>query len=241
MMSGIISRTVKRIKEKIGGLYWKLTVPALLIVAATFLIISCICIIYYKSAYQEREISNQRQQMDKVVYGLSTIHGTVENVSKQVAANKNIQETIQEQEQSDVKSYAVSDNLQSTLSTYTFIMEYIQEVLIYTKDGQTISSSAFRNTFDPRIEQWYPEFKMSDERRGYTKVHTATVTQGGKTGEVISYVMTFYSMTNYNQELGDIIISLDYTAIEKMAEMDTSLLNGYTIYNGGERRSLKKV
>lgn len=231
MMSGIISRTVKKIKEKMGGLYWKLTVPALLIVAATFLIISCICIIYYKSAYQEREVSNQRQQMDKVVYGLSTIQGTVENVSKQVAANGNIQDTIQKEKGSEIKSHAVSDNLRSTLSTYTFIMEYIQEVLIYTKDGQTISSSAFRNTFDPLTEKWYPEFKALAERKGYTNVHMATVTQGGKTGEVISYVMTFYSMTNYNQELGDIIISLDYASLEKMAEMDTSLLNGYAIYN----------
>lgn len=231
MILEIVKRMSKKKKEKIGGLYWKLTIPALFIIVVTFFIISIICIFYYKFAYQEREIINQQQQMDKAVYGLSTMQETVENVSKQVAASEIVQDNICNQDEALGRSYAVSENMQNMLSTYTFIMEYIQEVLIYTEDGEAISSETFRNSFEPLSETWYLDFKQTGEKKGYTEVHTATVSQGGRRDEVISYVMTFYSMWDYNQELGDLIISLDYTAVEEMIALDMSLLNGYTIYN----------
>lgn len=226
-----VRRTGKRIKEKIGGLYWKLTVPALFIVAVTFLSISVLCIVYYKSTYQEREIINQQQSIDKAVYGLLTIQETVENAARQVAANEDVQDNIRKQEELHMRSSVVSDNLQGMLSTYTFIMEYIQEVLIYTENGEAISSETFRNNFNPSEEKWYLDFKQTGEKKGYTGVHMTTVSQGGRRADVISYVMTFYSMYNYNQELGDLIISVDYTAVEEMTALDMSLLNGYAVYN----------
>ena len=232
MMWKKVRKMCKKISSRMPeGLYRKLTLPTLLIIAVTFLIISIICIIYYKGAYQEREISNQRQQMDKVVYGISTIQGTVENVSKQIVASESIQHSIQNRGKITAESFKAADDIQNMLSTYTFIMDYIQEVLIYTNDGNTFSSSAFRYEFEPSAEQWYLDFKETGESKGYTNVHTTTVAQNGRRGEVISYVMTFYSMSDYNQELGDLVISLEYTPIEKMAALDMSLLEGYAVYN----------
>ncbi len=232
MMKAAISRISEKFKKKkMGSLQPKLTLPVLLAVAATFLVILLICIVYYKSAYREREISNQRKQMDKVVYGISTMQSTVENVSKQIVVSEVVQGRIRYPVKPSAEYFVASDNIRNALGTYTFIMDYIQEILIYTKEGNTCSSSLFRDKFEPNKEGWYMDFKQTGEGKGYTKVHTATISQNGRTRNVISYVLTYYSVLDYNQELGDLIISLDYASMEKMATVDMSLLEGYAIYD----------
>lgn len=232
MMKAAVRNVNEKIRKKLKGrLQLKLTFPVLLVVAATLLVMLLICMVYYQSTYQEREISNQRKQMDKVVYSISTMQNMVENVSKQIVVSEVVQGSIRTPIKPSAEYFVASDNIRSALGTYTFIMDYIQEILIYTKDGQSYSSSQFRDKFEPSQEQWYLDFKKTGEDKGYTKVHTATVTQNGRTKQVISYVLTYYSVSDYNEELGDLIISLDYAVIEKMANLDMSFLEGYAIYD----------
>lgn len=219
------------LKKKRRSLQPKLTLPVLYAVAVTFIILLMTSIIYYKSTYQEREISNQRKQIDKAVYAISTIQSTVENISRQIAVSEVVQESIQYPEKVSAEYLVAADNIQNVLRTYTFIMDYIKEILIYTTDGSTYSSFLARDRFELDKEEWYKDFKQTGEGKGYTEVHEMTTSQNGRTQEVISYVMTYYALSDYRQELGDMIISLDYASVEKIAMLDMSLLNGYAIYD----------
>lgn len=231
------SRTDKKYRIlKWRSLQFKLTAPLLAAVAATFLAILLACIFYYKNAYWEREVSSQRKQMDRVVYGISTMQSTVENVSRQIVVSQLVQKDIRYPVKPTADYLIAADNIRSALGTYTFIMDYIQEILIYTEDGNTYSSFDFRDRFDPAQETWYQEFKAAGKNKGYTSVHMETVAQNGNQAEVISYVLTYYSLSDYSQELGDLIINLDYSSIGKMATLDMPLLQGYAVYNEvGER------
>ena len=108
-------------------------------VAATFLAILLACIFYYKNAYWEREVSSQRKQMDRVVYGISTMQSTVENVSRQIVVSQLVQKDIRYPVKPTADYLIAADNIRSALGTYTFIMDYIQEILIYTEDGNVVS------------------------------------------------------------------------------------------------------
>lgn len=225
------SKRIRRKFKQSKTLQSKLTAPILLAVAATFLLLLLGCITYYKNAYLEQEISNQQKQMEKVVYGISTMQNTVENISKQIVISEVVQGSIRYPVKATAEYFVAADNIRNALGTYTFIMDYIQEILIYTKEGNAYSSSQFRERFEPEKEEWYSNFKKTGEKKGYTEIHPATISQSGRTKNVISYILTYYSVEDYNQELGDLIISLDYEAIEKMATLDMSLLEGYSIYD----------
>lgn len=227
-------------KKKTGNLQSKLTMPVLLAVAAIFLLVLLVGIIYYNSAYRDMEISDCQKQLDKAAYSVSKMQNSVENVAKQVAVSDAVQDGIQNSVRTSADYFVKANNIQKTLGTYTFIMDYIQEVLIYTKEGDTYTSLLFRGKFDPNQELWYQNFKATGVNKGYTEVYSATVAQDGRKQQVISYVLTYYSILNYNNELGDIIISVDYASIEKMAELDNDLLKGYAIYDMSGTEILKK-
>lgn len=222
------------------SLYPKLTIPVLLAVAVTFLLLLAGCFAYYQNSYIAREISNQRNQMDKVAYSINTIQEAVENVSKQVAISEVVQKSLPYPVKPSADFFVARDSIQNALGSYVFIMDYIQEVMIYTKNKETYSSLQIRDRFYPKKESWYQEFKESGEQKGYTKVHSTTISQNGTRSNILSYVLTCYSISNHTEELGDIIINLDYDSIEKVAALDTSLLEGYAIYNKNGEAVIEK-
>ena len=64
--------------------------------------------------------------------------------------------------------------------------------------------------------------------------------------DVTSYIMSYYSVENARQELGKLVISLKLSELEKMAELDPELLEGYCLYDANaipivSRGSLKKT
>ncbi len=231
MRAAIIRIYEKCRKKVVSGVRLKLTLSVLPAVIVVFFVLSAIYIVYYKNMYLEREIRNQREQMEQAVYGISTIQSTVKNISQQIVVSETVQGDALYSAKSSVEYFVASDKIEKALGTYTFIVDDIQEIMLYTKDGRTYSSFLSRYRFDPSQEQWYLDFKQTGEDKGYTKVHTTTVTQNGRTCKVISYVLTYYSVSDYGRELGDLVISLDYASMEKMAALNMSLLEGYAIYD----------
>ncbi len=231
MRAAIIRIYEKCRKKVVSGVRLKLTLSVLPAVIVVFCVLSAIYIVYYKNMYLEREIRNQREQMEQAVYGISTMQSTVKNISQQIVVSETVQGDALYSAKSSVEYLVASDRIEKALGTYTFIVDDIQEILLYTKDGRTYSSFLSRYRFEPSQEQWYLDFKQTGEDKGYTKVHTTTVTQNGRTCKVISYVLTYYSVSDYGRELGDLVISLNYASMEKMAALNMSLLEGYAIYD----------
>lgn len=209
----------------------KLLFPILLILAVTFLAVLFLCLTYFNRSYLEREINVQQKQMDRAAYSISAMQNTIENISRQIVVSKAVQEDIRDAEKDPAKYLIASDSIQKELGTYSFIADYIQEILILTKEGKVYSSLPFRDGFDPEKEQWYLKFRETEAKKGYTGVHTATVSQNGQKKEVISYVLTYYSLADYDQEAGTLIITIDYSSLVKAASLDMSLLNGYSVYD----------
>lgn len=231
-MTRLIRRMNERIMKKIrGSLQLKLLLPVLMVVVVIFLTILFTCIVYYKNAYLESEINYQKKQMDKAIYGISTMQSTIENVSKQIVVSEVVQGKIRNPVKTSADYFVDSKKIRNALGTYTFIMDYIQEIMIYTKEGNTYSSSMLRDDFEPLNEQWYLDFKQSGAKKGYTKIHTGSVYHSGRKRQLISYVLTYYSLTDYHQELGNLVISLDYESVQKMATLDMEFLEGYAFFD----------
>ena len=225
-------RLETRRKQNIkGGLRIKITCPVVLTISIIVAITLFVGISYYQNVYKKQTVSAQKKQMDRVVYSLSTVQNTVNNVSKQVAVSEAVQDKISIPVKASAEYFVASDNIRNALGTYTFIVDYIREILIYTENGSTYSNYTFRGQFNPDSETWYQEFKESGEKKGYTSVHSSVISQNGKTADMLSYVLSYYSLSDYTQKLGDLIINLDYQSLKEMATMDMSLLEGYAVYN----------
>ena len=232
MMGSIAARIKEKFKKEVASkLQTKLTLTVLLTVAVMFVVILFFSVNYYQNYYWEREISNHRQQMDKVVAGLLSVQTTTKNISKQLVVSDAVQRDIPSQESGIAKRFIMRQNIRKALGTYTHILDNVQEIMIYTKEGRTYSSIELRDAFQPEEESWYLDFKKTGQQKGYTGVHLSAATQNNRYSKVFSYVLTYFSVSDYHKELGDLVINLDYNSLEEQARMDMALLEGYAIYD----------
>ena len=222
----------KREKEKTGKLQIKLTRIVLVSVLAAFFLMTVIISYTSYQYHREREIGSQKNQMEKTASQISVFQNMLDNIAKQVICDDVLQKGLVTQPSSIGRYLYQKRNVQSTLLTYSHIMESIQEIMIYTSDGRTFSSRTIKDPFQPEKNGWYERFWETGRTSGFTEVHKSEPNQDGYTMDVISYIMSYYSLENPGEELGKLVISVEFDEIQKMAKLESELLEGYCLYDG---------
>lgn len=222
----------KRNKKKTGKLQTRLTRIVLMAVLAAFFLMTVIMTYTSYQYYREREIGSQKNQMDKTASQISAFQNMLDNIAKQVICDDVLQKGLVTQPSSIGRYLYQKRNVQETLLTYSHIMDSIREIMIYTTDGRTFSSRTVKDPFQPKKNEWYENFWKTGRTSGFTEVHKSEPNQDGYTVDVISYIMSYYSVENPGEELGKLVISVEFEEIEKMAKLESELLEGYCLYDG---------
>lgn len=222
----------KRNKKKTGKLQTRLTRIVLMTVLAAFFLMTVIMTYTSYQYYREREIGSQKNQMDKTASQISAFQNMLDNIAKQVICDDVLQKGLVTQPSSIGRYLYQKRNVQETLLTYSHIMDSIREIMIYTTDGRTFSSRTVKDPFQPKKNEWYENFWKTGRTSGFTEVHKSEPNQDGYTVDVISYIMSYYSVENPGEELGKLVISVEFEEIEKMAKLESELLEGYCLYDG---------
>lgn len=222
----------KRNKKKTGKLQTRLTRIVLMAVLAAFFLMTVIMTYTSYQYYREREIGSQKNQMDKTASQISAFQNMLDNIAKQVICDDVLQKGLVTQPSSIGRYLYQKRNVQETLLTYSHIMDSIREIMIYTTDGRTFSSRTVKDPFQPKKNEWYENFWKTGRTSGFTEVHKSEPNQDGYTVDVISYMMSYYSVENPVEELGKLVISVEFEEIEKMAKLESELLEGYCLYDG---------
>lgn len=222
----------KRNGKKTGKLQTRLTRIIFMAVLATFFLMTVIVTYTSYQYYREREIGSQKNQMDKTASQISVFQNMLDNIAKQVICDDVLQKGLVTQPSSVGRYLYQKRNVQETLLTYSHIMDSIREIMIYTTDGRTFSSRTIKDPFQPEKNDWYENFWETGRTSGFTEVHKSEPNQDGYTVDVISYIMSYYSVENPGEELGKLVISVDFEEIEKMAYLESELLEGYCLYDG---------
>ena len=222
----------RREKEKTGKLQIKLTRIVLVSVLAAFFLMTVIVTYTSYQYHREREIGSQKNQMEKTASQISVFQNMLDNIAKQVICDDVLQKGLVTRPSSVGNYLYQKRNVQSTLLTYSHIMESIQEIMIYTTDGRTFSSRTIKDSFQPEKYGWYERFWKTGRTSGFTEVHKSEPNQDGYTTDVISYIMSYYSVENPGEELGKLVISVEFDEIQKMAKLESELLEGYCLYDG---------
>lgn len=222
----------KRNGKKTGKLQTRLTRIIFMAVLAAFFLMTVIVTYTSYQYYREREIGSQKNQMDKTASQISVFQNMLDNIAKQVICDDVLQKGLVTQPSSVGRYLYQKRNVQETLLTYSHIMDSIREIMIYTTDGRTFSSRTIKDPFQPEKNDWYENFWETGRTSGFTEVHKSEPNQDGYTVDVISYIMSYYSVENPGEELGKLVISVDFEEIEKMAYLESELLEGYCLYDG---------
>ena len=88
-----------------------------------------------------------------------------------------------------------------------------------------------KDPFDPEKNPWYKDFWESGRTSGYTKFHLSEADQDGYQVDVMSYMLSYYSVENAGKELGKLVVSVKLNELEKMVQLDSDLLEGYCLYD----------
>lgn len=222
----------KKEREKKGKLQVKLTRIVLMAVLAACFLMMAIAMDTSYQYYREREIGSQRNQMEKTASQISVFQDMLDNIAKQVICDDVLQKGLVVRPSSVGNYLYQKRNVQETLLTYSHILDSIQEIMIYTTDGRTFSSRTIKDPFQPEKNSWYEEFWDTGRTSGFTKVHKAEPNQDGTTEDVLSYILSYYSVENPGKELGKLVISVEFEAVKSMAKLESELLEGYCLYDG---------
>ncbi len=218
--------------RKIGSLGSKLTRNMALVVSTAFCLIFAIVIFTSYKYYRNQEISSQRNQLEKTAEQIRGLQNTVGNIAKQLIYDDVVQKGISTQADSSGNYLYLKRSVEDNLKAYAHIIDSIQEIMIYTTDGRTFSNRYVKDPFKPENHSWYLNFFETGKTSGYTEVHKSEPNQDGHTEEVISYILSYYSVENPGQELGKLVINVRFDEVRKMATLNSDLLEGYCLYDG---------
>lgn len=230
---------------KKGKLQLRITRIVLFPVLIAFFLIFIVVISTSYNYYRTQEIVNQRNQIDKTAAQISNMQSTISNIAKQVIYDDVVQKGIVAPVNSTGDYLYQRRRVQETLTAYSHIVSSIHEIMIYTVDGRTFSSRSIKDPFEPEKNPWYEDFWESGRTSGYTQIHPSEANQDGYQVDVMSYMLSYYSVQNAGKELGKLVVSVKLSELEKMMQLDSSLLEGYCLYDSnGEplisRGKLKK-
>jgi len=226
--------------RKTKKLQFRLTWIVLAVVSVAFLLVFIIIIYNTYNNYRRQEINNQRYQLDKTVVQISSYQDTINNIAKQVIYDDVVQKGLTATVNSSGDYLYQKRNAQATLGNYIHIIESVQEIMIYTADGRTFSSRNIKDPFQPENNRWYEEFLASGKKTGFTGIHQSEPNQDGYTVDVISYVVSYYSVENTGQELGELMVSIEFDTIRQMAKQEDSLLKGYGLFDSEKNILIKE-
>lgn len=216
---------------KKGKLQIRITRIVLFPVLVAFFMIFIVVISTSYNYYRTQEIVNQRNQVDKTAAQISNLQSTIGNIAKQVIYDDVVQKGIAAPADSTGIYLYQRRKVQETLTTYSHIISSIHEIMIYTEDGRTFSSRDIKDPFDPEKNPWYKDFWESGRTSGYTKIHPSEADQDGYQVDVMSYMLSYYSVENAGKELGKLVVSVKLNELEKMVQLDSDLLEGYCLYD----------
>ncbi len=215
-----------KFKKKRGRLAAKFTSMVLAVVLVAFLLAFVIYLGTTYTYYRNQIISNQQYQLEKTASQIRTLQTTVENMGKQILYDDAVLSYMDMEEDSSGNYLYGKRRVQRTLANYSYIVDGTVEIMIYTNDGRTLSSRDVKSPFVPEENDWYQEFLSRNVNSGFSKVHDSEPSSNSISIDVVSYIMSFYSIGNNSHELGKMIIDLDASMIQEMLETSEELVLG---------------
>lgn len=186
---------------------------------------------YWKVTNTNQAVRDQLIQINKTAEQVSFWQITTINIAKKVAVDTDLRKKM-EMPKAGTSEYALTlREIRNTLRSYTHIEDEIHEIIFCSNEGRTFSSAEMRGNFLPEQNSWYLDFQNTDKISGYTRVHSTTKTEGMLEVPAISYIMPYSDINDYRVQKGNIIVIMEYAALEKIMTLDMTQLNGYCLYD----------
>lgn len=220
-------------EKKMGKLQPKLIRAVLLAVLVAFLIIFSAITYYFYHNNKEQELKNDVNQVNQAASQINFLQTTTNNIARQVIVDATVRKGLATEKDSSGTYLYNKRQTREALLSYAHIVDSISEILILSANGDSFTSmTSARAAFVQENNAWYTKFKETGKSSGFTQVHTSAPYQDNYSQNVISYVMSFYVSDGSRGTLGDIIISLAFSDIEEIMNMDTPLMNACALYDG---------
>ncbi|MCR5109091.1 MAG: sensor histidine kinase [Lachnospiraceae bacterium] len=209
----------------------KLTKAILLVTLLGFVAILFAAV---NSVYQEKRSYEIRSQMDQEIQTASQIaffQHTISNIAKQLTMNTFFKKTFSSPSGNLGERLSDKREIHNMLASNAHLIDSIEEIMIYTADGETLSSREIRGGFDPEKNEWFKEFVASKKTEGYSSIHDSEPRQDGYHIPVISYI-TEYHPLDKRDDTAYIIINIDRRAFEDMTGIRSELIDESCLFSG---------
>lgn len=187
---------------------------------------------YFYNILEEHTVTGEDQKLEQTARQLQYIQNNVINIAKQIVVDDKVQTLLREEKHFDILEKLIAQkDVKKTLRSYINQQSYLYGVTIVAPDYESFSSNSTEGQFIQSKETWYKNFKATGAYKGFSEPHIYTLEQGLQKREVVSYIMSFKDIRNGKDILGDVILHMGISEIEKYAILDATLLQGYSLYD----------
>ena len=219
----------KQAESHAGLLGRKLSRTVILLTALAFVLFLFIAAWQTFKTSRGREVDSQHSQLQQAAGRISSLQRTIQNIASLIVYNDVVQKGISGRTLTQGDELFAARKISETLKEYQHIVDGTEEITIYTSDGRTLTSRYVRGAMNPETSAWFRDFLASGKNSGFTNVHASVPMQDGYTTDVFSYITGYYSIDDYRNKLGELIINVEYRTLLEMIQIDTTLLKGYVL------------
>ncbi|WP_198510318.1 sensor histidine kinase [Bacillus solitudinis] len=204
----------------------KMTLSVVLIITVALLFSGAYTYSFFSDILIDQVMKDESTKLNQTAEQIRYIQDDIQQFTQYILVDDEIQSRINKIYSSNdyYQNLINKDWLSKKLKSYLLLKDYIDSVVLVSKDKTVISSDNRTNEYYKTTlnESWYKEFIQRDVYSGFSTIHPLQSHQ--KSIGAISYIVPFNSILNPESKLHYLIVNIDLTHFIKMIN------NGKTEY-----------
>lgn len=212
----------------------KLIAVVITTVAVAFCICGLVASQYFYNILEKQAISNEHQKLTQVSERILQMQEELSLISESIAIDSVVQQELKQIDQSDsLNALSHSFRISSQLFTYLNGRPYICNIYLLMPEKLYCSHSTL-NGYSLDQEDWFDSAYPLTKSAGFTLPHQTYVPQTRSYQKVVSYLSPIYDIKTGKEQMGCVMINIDFDNITSMMNLDLSVLDGYALLDGQE-------
>lgn len=210
-MGGVVIKRLLNIKS----LRLKIILYFSILITCALIIVGAISYIKLSEVIQGGVIGVTEQIIKKTMANIDFYLRDAENLSKVAAVDMKIQKAmVQQFNKDEFESDVIITQVEGALINYRNTRMDVARVIIINSSGYILDKELLNSSSDLTETPWFVKYTEGGKNVKFTGVHDALYRWSG--GKVLTCMKRVFSMSDPSQEIGHILVDLDYSIVSRV-------------------------
>ncbi|GGG03428.1 sensor histidine kinase [Paenibacillus abyssi] len=215
----------------------------IIVAAVSFLLSAGFTYYYYEKILVDQMLHNDETKLRQTSRQLQYMSDDIAKFSFSLIISDQLQSFFKDYDQADIfGKFAMQEDTFRYLNNNKGLRKEVTSFALVMPDGETFWSVAKNDSyFQERMkEEWYQNYAKSGQPYAFTEPYTIffnALTEN----KTISFIVKVKDIEQSGQEIGELILNLDYSSFESLLEFGSSDFDDFLWINSGNYLLYEKI